>query len=672
MAGLRSNNVGGAGATYRADVQGLRGVSVLLVVLFHAGLGFPGGFVGVDVFFVISGFVIGRGLLREAAETGTVDLPRFYSRRVRRILPALTVMLVTVSLFVALIMAPAFPQPNALKTALAAALSSSNLFLWSEGGGYFSPLEEGNPFVHTWSLGVEEQFYIMFPLLVLLASVIARRSRLLAAHRAFTVMALVAATISFVLSLAWSFGAEPVASLVPNADRFAFYGPVGRVWEFLVGAFLAIRGTPRNTRPGSGIVGVLGLTAIVAASLWLSATSTFPGLAVVLPVIGAALVIGGPSGVCDRLLSVRPLVWLGDRSYSWYLWHWPVIVLLPLAMPDLPAGTVVAAVTSLVPSMLSYRYIEQPFRQGVRPRASDALPSRVRVASPRLALACITLPVGLALVLLQGADRGWGLESHPELTAPSLSQRNFCFDPTTPVSACTFSDGGSAGTILVVGDSHADVISDAVVAAGNAAGYDVIVQSFLSCPFVTAPLDLPQSCRERQLGSLEMIRTIEPEVLVVANYSFGAVASIAGSTEVYEPPDAAALASWESAVGTTLSDVADHTSRVVWYSVVPYFPVELFDEALPTLLRPTGRFPTVDPRQLSRSRQPILDAERRAVQRATVPVVVIDPFERLCSESACELRASDGRFVYRDPHHVSQPFAAELDELFREALADVG
>jgi peptidoglycan/LPS O-acetylase OafA/YrhL len=651
---------------FRADVQGLRGISVLIVVLYHAGLGFPGGFIGVDVFFVISGYVIGRGLISEADATGRVRLSRFYARRVRRILPALATMLIVVTALVVVVMAPAFPQPNALRTARAAALSGSNLFLWAKGGGYFDPVEEGNPFVHTWSLGVEEQFYFFFPLFVLSAWFLAR---LVGGGRhgrqLFGVTAIVLTLVSLLCSLAWTYEVTPIADAVPGVDRFAFYGPLGRVWEFLVGALIALWVGTRPTDARGFVrasLGILGLGLIAGSSLALSANTAFPGLAVVAPVAGAALVIASGTGLAARLLDSSVLVWLGDRSYSWYLWHWPLIVLAPIVLPSIPGVAAIAAIVSLVPAVISYNYVERPFRavSGVR----------WRIAAPKLATACIAVPVVFTLMAMRGSNQNWGLDPHPELSAESISQRYGCYAAGTPIDSCTFGISNPHGTIMLVGDSHADVISDAVVEAGNAEGYDVVIQTFLACPFVTTRLDLDQECLNRQLDTYHAIQVLRPDVLVIANHSNGVLGDMSGEHggDVYDPPAADVLEVWQQAMTATLQDVEPHVGRVVLYSVAPYFSTAEFDSALPTLLHPNGRSPAVDVDLLNRGRGPILAAEQRAIDATQLDVTVVDPLPQICDADECALRADNGEFVYRDPNHVSNPFARELTPLFEDVF----
>lgn len=654
---------------YRVDVQGLRGVAVLIVVLFHARVALPGGFVGVDVFFAISGFVIGRLLLAEAERSGRISLRDFYARRARRLIPALGATLATVSVVSVLVLAPAFPQPNALKTALAASFSVANLFLWVAGGGYFSPVDEQNPFVHTWSLGVEEQFYVLLPVLVAaLCWWAARRAPQRGPdadrrrRRLITAALVAVAVASFAGSIVWTFGVTPLGDIVPKADLFAFYGSVTRVWEFVAGVLLAIwmsRRSARRPLPASvlGVGGMIGIGMIVVAALAFSPRTPFPGVAAAVPVIGAVLVMGAGAGPAARLLSLRPLVWLGDRSYSWYLWHWPFIVLLPVIVPNLPAAAPVAALVALGPAVLSYRFLEQRYR------ASRDRP--VRSTVPRLLGTWVAVPVLVAVIGLLGATRTWGLETHPELQASSVSQDRHCFEAATPVDRCTF-EGGERGTVMLVGDSHADVISDPVIEAATDAGYDVVVQTFLSCPFVSRPLEFDQDCAEREAQTTALIESMQPDVVVIANNSPLAVAKL-GDRQPSDDPAPGAVDEWERAVHDTIVDVRSSTEHIVLFETVPAFDTDVFDLALPTLARRHGTFPTMSAEEVTHRREAIVAAETAAVAGFGDLVTVVDATPQLCPDG-CALRDPDGSFRYRDPNHLAPATAATLADTMAEAL----
>ena len=334
---------------YRADIDGLRAIAIVPVVLYHAGFpGLKGGFVGVDVFFVISGFLMASLILSEI-DQGAFSLGHFYERRVRRIFPALFATIAASAVAAWLLFMPIEFQYFS-RSAMAAALFGSNILFWQE-SGYFDAAAELKPLLHTWSLAVEEQFYIVFPLLML---VIARFRRQWTGWILCTLL-----LVSFGLSI-WQVESAPVA---------AFYLLPSRFWELLLGAVLALGLVPRSNSPivAQALV-LVGIILIGVAVFAYDEDTSFPGLSALVPCLGAALVIHGraedtPIG---RALSWPPLVFIGLISYSLYLWHWPVIVFQrtdAIFAPETTGAVKVALVgASIGIAFLSWRFVERPFR----------------------------------------------------------------------------------------------------------------------------------------------------------------------------------------------------------------------------------------------------------------------------------------------------------------------
>ncbi|TQL69353.1 peptidoglycan/LPS O-acetylase OafA/YrhL [Nocardioides albertanoniae] len=346
---------------WRTDVQGLRAVAVGLVVAAHAGVPFTdGGFVGVDVFFVLSGFLITTLLLREADKTGTVSISQFYARRARRILPAATLVILVVLAY-AVWQLPTTRLTDAAGDGTWAAFFLANVHFAAEGVQYFQP-SEPSPFQHYWSLSVEEQFYLVWPVLALL--LLPRLGR-----KGFTI---VAASIA-VASLAWSVyatGENPTS---------AYFSTPARAYELAAGALLACWGG-RLKGAASVVAGLGGIAAILVATLAFSDATPFPGWQALVPTLGTvALLASGANAPTARLLSAAPLRYVGDISYSLYLWHWPFVVLLPDAL-HLGNGALemsVAVAAAVVVSALSHRFVELPFQRKQVPVFSHGLRSLV-------------------------------------------------------------------------------------------------------------------------------------------------------------------------------------------------------------------------------------------------------------------------------------------------------
>ena len=348
----------------RADIQGLRALAVIVVLVFHAGLPLPGGFVGVDIFFVLSGFVITQVLLREWNETGKIRFGSFYLRRFRRLTPALALMVTCTVAFSLLVLSPLGPLQTAAKTGLGAMLLSANAVIANLTGQYFDAPAETNPLLNTWSLAVEEQFYLLFPAILAIGWAVGRRMR---NPKVFPLLLVTGIAIaSFLLSMTGSTSAHP-----ENLSwLLGFYSPLTRAWEFAAGALLVLGAVviPQHIKAAKNLalfLGVTGLT-MVAASLWLISGSTpFPGVWTLLPVIGTVLLlVAGTASTnpVSRALSCHPMVKIGDWSYSIYLWHWPFIVFAVAIWPKSPIAGVAAAVLSFLPAMVSYIFLEKPVR----------------------------------------------------------------------------------------------------------------------------------------------------------------------------------------------------------------------------------------------------------------------------------------------------------------------
>ena len=436
---------------YRPDIDGLRAVAVLSVVFYHLGLPLHGGYVGVDIFFTISGFLIGSIILRQTAD-GSFTFANFYERRVRRIFPALFVML-----FVSSLVAYRYLLPLELKdyaiSLTAAGFSVSNFYFWRQ-SGYFDAAAASQPLLHTWSLAVEEQFYILLPILLVLL-------RRLAPRRIDLSIYLIA-SVSLVLSI---YGAlrYPAAT---------FYLAHTRAWELLCGVVLALDTAPRIRWPLlRHAAGIFGASLILVALWFYRPWTPYPGLAALLPCLGSALIIAagqtGPNLV-GRVLSLKPVVFIGLISYSLYLWHWPLIVYTSYGV-TLVNGLarhqtqILLFSSSIVLAWLSWYFVELPFRYG-----SARVSRRVLFSGAAVVLLLVAMS-SASLVASRGAP--WRFSPEARAVAAYIhGEPHDALDPqrggSCVISSLTatlrdFSiatclpDKPGQKTLLLLGDSHA-------------------------------------------------------------------------------------------------------------------------------------------------------------------------------------------------------------------------
>ena len=449
---------------HRQDIDGLRALAVLPIVAFHIHSGLaPGGYVGVDIFYVISGYLI-TGILWRDLSAGRFGFAGFYVRRIRRILPALYVMLLGCLVAGAFAMTP-LDLKNLAESGLKTLVFISN-FHFSSNVGYFADAAELAPLLHTWSLAIEEQFYVAFPVFLLFASKLGRRWTILICAAAWLV--------SLGLSIHGIFG---------NQEK-AFFMPHLRFWELLTGSLLALGAVPELPEAARKALGIVGLALVAAAMAFFNEATPFPGIAALAPVIGTALIIlarGGPAG---RLLATRPMVWIGLISYSVYLWHWPLVVfaryLLLRPFTGLEMAGLFAA--SLISGYLSWRYVEQPLRL----RSGRTGAARVFAAA-----IAATVAIGIALAAIFETD-GLPQRLPPDLIAianvanEKYAHRRPCRNVGSAEVAkghgCPLGVANRSPSFILWGDSHAAAISDSLDAAAREAGTTGLAFTMGSCP----------------------------------------------------------------------------------------------------------------------------------------------------------------------------------------------
>lgn len=631
---------------YRPDIDGLRAVAVLPVVLFHLDVAlFSGGFVGVDVFFVISGFLITRIIYREV-QAGIFSYGRFYERRVRRLFPALAAML-AVSSIAAWFMLMPIDYKNFVDSLVAALIFLANVQFWKE-TDYFHDSVETFPLLHTWSLAVEEQYYILFPpLLILLVRYVPR-------HLNWILLS---------LGLASLWGAQASLSSRPES---AFYLVHLRAWELLVGSLLAAGMIPSiRSRALAEVTGLFGLGAIAVSFVLLDKGDSFPGVAALPVVLGTALVIHAgseQSTLVGRLLSLRFLVFLGLLSYSFYLWHWPIFVFVRyyLIEPFTPAQQIVLFVFALGVAWVSWRFVEAPFRA----------PNRLAQTRPILFRKTIIAALVLVALALPGlVTRGAAFRlDEPVATIAAVSKevipfRRPCFGLSPEQvkqrgGICTLGANGEPG-FLLWGDSHALSMAHGVDMAATDLG--------LSGRFLARSL-CPPALNTREFRASEISCSDFNDA--VAHYitehpSLNRVLLVGIWSHYLNPDHIQDDLGFAAGIRRTLTMLAQQGIDVTVVAQVPLNEVDV-----PSMLSRSIHFERpvdIGPTLLEHHQQTQRAEQFFRELGEEYDFEMVDPASVFCDEQECAVK-SEGRPLYRDTDHLSSWGSANMEELMKKAL----
>ena len=657
---------------------------MLLVIAFHSGFSVPGGFTGVDIFFAISGFVITGTLLAELESKGRISFPRFYLRRIKRLLPALALVLLFVAL-VGMLADPVGAQRMGALTGIFASVFSANIYLDHLSTDYFALNTALNPLLHTWTLAVEEQFYLLFPALLAVGwwfgskAILKRRARPVAA---FVIVGVCIA--SFLLAYALPRGYTPVGPT--RGIRFSFYSAPTRAWEFGAGA-LVVLATPLVLRIPSWLTrlaGVLGAIALAVTALSHLSVNRTPEVAVMLPVAGTCLLLGagiGESWGVSRLLGLRPLTWVGDLSYSLYLWHWPFIVFAKALYPYHPHRTAAAAAAlSLLPAWLSYRFVENPIRYSARLRPSSLV---VKRAAAALVGICILVPMAANAGLLrvkEAVSHSDGMTGWKESQKPHLDETAGC-QSEVPLGerkegGCTWRVARARGDIILLGDSQAGQYSEPVIRAGKREGFNVSLATYDACPSIG--LRQSSTLWGEKTGCVrfghETISTLvkrKPSLVFLAlrtdlyvldyHYQLAAPGAKAFATSTEGKTKL-----WMRALRSTLTRLNDAGIPVILIQPPPQLSVDINDCAVARLLIDKCAR-TVSRSWFMRLMRPLL-ARESAVVRSTPASWVMSIADKICSATECSTVRGD-IVQFRNNMHLSIAGALKLTGSFQRLIA---
>jgi peptidoglycan/LPS O-acetylase OafA/YrhL len=628
-----------AGSSFRADIEGLRGLAILLVVGYHLGVpGFGGGFVGVDVFFALSGYLITGALCAELGRTGGIDLIHFYARRTRRLLPAAATVLLATLAIGRVLLSP-IEQHGIAASAVATAAYLSNVLFAQHATDYFASAPSTDPFLHTWSLSVEEQFYLVWPLVML----IGYRMRRLAGTIALVGL------VSFGLCL-W---------LTAAAQPWAFFGSPSRAWQFGIGALAAMAPWPSQTAwPG--------LLMVLAAAVGFDERTSFPGYAALLPTLGTAALVATANPHVRALCSARILRTIGRISYSWYLWHWPILVFAKGLWPGLTlAERLLVGFASLALAALTHALIENPLRF-----------YRPLVRRPALSLACALILTAVSV----GTSTWWRQSAISAENTPD--QRRFAAarnDAPLVVSTgchltreqvaqpqCLFGVAGSPTTVALFGDSHAAHWFPALARLAADRGWRLASFTKSGCSFADVSVfDFRRrrsytECEEWREAVAARLLTLKPSLIVLAtsNQYLEERATLASVTP----------AQWFDGLRRTL---ALFDSEGIQTVVIEDTPTPGFD--VPICLARRAWTPLLRSRTCAFERS--LDSTATRIGRAAADglshVQLIDLSDRICRGAMCAPVAA-GVMVYQDDSHLTARFSRSLAPELGRRIGVVG
>ena len=650
-------------------MQALRALAVGLVVVYHVWpKRLPGGFIGVDVFFVISGFLITSHLLREVTRTGTLSVTRFWARRIRRLLPAAFVVLLACFVLTVTCVPQAY-WPRSFVEIAASALYVENWVLAANSVDYLAAANQASIVQHFWSLSVEEQFYIVWPWLIVLALVVARRR---APVRAIAIALGLVAIASLAFSVAETAHSQPSAYFITPT----------RAWEFAAGGLLALLPVIAVSPAVRAAASWIGLGAIVVSAALLSGASPFPGAIALVPVLGTILVIwAGDVGVRyapTAYSAIRPVQFVGDVSYSIYLWHWPIVTLYPLFVggsPNLPGGILIVGISVLL-GWLTKRYVEDPVRTGEFWAASR----RRAYALAAVGITTTLVVTGVGSVAIQGlrARAAAPVEAFAtqeqltgaiattlELDAWPMADQVPNNDAQAPewvvdhcesvaeadLDRCSYGEGNRVA--VVVGDSYATTYLPAIRAALEPAGWSVQVLTLAQCPLADVRVHrwgastAFTACDEHRKWVDAQLDSVKPELIVAASSTKSTLARLmsGGRDE------------WSAGLAAGLGQLAAHGVPVAVIAGPPAANCE------PGPLRPPSSCVGV----AKLAEQSLLDEERELTDAAGL--AYIDTRGWFCLEQTNSCPEQVGSTLVRaDRDHLTGTYSALLGPVLRSAL----
>ncbi len=666
-----------AGSNFRPDIQGIRAIAVTLVLLCHAALPWAeGGFIGVDVFYVLSGFLITGLVVREIEKTGRVSIRDFYARRAKRLLPLAALVLVFICIG-SLIIFPLAQQVTIGGDVFAAALYFVNWHFIIQGVDYFAAADGlHSPVQHYWSLSVEEQFYVVWPLLLLAAGALATKFK----RRLKGVILLIIVPVA-IASLIYSI------TFTEQNPEAAFFSTIARAWQLAFGAVLALTLPRKIEMPGwlAHLVGIAAVATLLWATYTMSASTPFPGSNGLYPVMAtiALLVVGASGkGITTRILSTRPFQYVGNISYSWYLWHWPFVVFALGIFDHLTwKWLVVATLLSWIPTQISHTLLEDPVRRAkilkLRPNRALLIGGACSIAAAAFGLWLGSNRISVdelnqdqvqgAAVIRNGkvplVDSVDAIKPNPLTAREDRGQmyKDGCLllGPRTESGECAYGDTEGDKTVVLFGDSHSMMYMPTLDAIGKERDWRIIGLSRANCAI--AEVELSKYCDEWRANSLERIAEEQPDLVVVATSTRAVYSLTVDGKKLSRSASEPYLVEGMEETFDQLKQDADKVVLIRDQAQAPrepWLPHECVAENLDSL--ETCAFKP--------KRNMSISFDVKAADATGTEI--IDPMPILCSDDRCPAVIGNA-LVYRDSYHVSATYAitmapwleGELDKL---------
>lgn len=644
----------------RLDIQGLRAIAVILVIAFHYKLGLPQGYLGVDMFFVISGYVISLSTIRNVRSEKRFNWQFFYRRRIRRLLPGAAIVAVVSALFALLALSPFGPQQKAATMLMSVATYSTNFALMKS--NYYALDSASNPLLHFWSLAVEEQFYFLWgPLILAVVAINARRDR-----RSTRVALIICGVLVTVISLALFVLMSRYESTVMNWVGFkglakngllpsslAFYSPLTRGWEFVAGVGIALvdsRTLRTNSRTSlAHFMAAIGLLLIICGisncfGLWDSSTSLVIGLspwAVIATVLGTSALLwaGNRRAFTNSFFALRPLTYLGDISYTLYLWHWPIWVFGIAIFGRNNWVVLFGLFLTLLVSVMQYHFVEDPFRKGhlyLQGTVTKLVVSFLVVAS--------ALMVGLNFSASKIGVKLIG-------TTPEQLIRHVTDEPCPAqrvtigeASTCRYRPKKVDGLVILVGDSTAKSLSDGFVIAAHNLGLEAMVFHQAGCPFQVSDSPFSQFCKNFNNSVWSAIRTLKPVAVVVSNLNYLYVRDIG----LPDLPIGPTRVAWANETQKVFAQLQNLKIDGLLVQPVPEFKSDVRYEVTILKQHVIGE----DRAVLNRENKFLNEMDTNAVMKVFDDRSILNLYKQFCLSDLC-LQVKDGKFMYEDGSHLS-------------------